>query len=57
MSKHSHAAENFSHFVVAIVIVALAAAVIVWVATNFHSDQCPAGIPCHPGGQPTQVHY
>ena len=56
MSK-SHTAENFSRFVVAMVIVVALIGAVVWAFSTFDSIGCAAGVPCHKGEQPTHVSY
>jgi heme/copper-type cytochrome/quinol oxidase subunit 4 len=55
MSK-SHTAENFSRFVVAMIVVTIIVAALTWVFSTFDT-KCSVGIPCHPDGQPAVVHY
>ncbi|MGN6424850.1 MAG: hypothetical protein ACTHLA_16245 [Asticcacaulis sp.] len=47
MRKHSHARETFSHFLVAIALVTIGAAVIGWAYSTFETG-CEVGIQCHP---------
>ena len=56
MSK-SRTAENFSRFVVAMVVVTAIIGAIVWAFSNFDAIGCAAGVPCHKGEQPTHVSY
>lgn len=55
MSK-SHTAENFSRFVVAMIVVTVVIAAIVWAFSSV-GPECAVGVPCHPNGQAEVVHY
>jgi hypothetical protein len=55
MRKPSHARETFSHFLVALALVTLGAAVIGWAYKTFETG-CEVGIQCHPN-TPQQVVY
>jgi len=54
--SRSHSAENFSRFVVAMVVVVVMIAAVTWVFSTFDKG-CAVGIPCHPEGEPTHVSY
>lgn len=57
MSKHSHAMESFSHFVIALIgaTVIVGAAAWAFVATDDHG--CGGGITCRTPAQMAQAHY
>jgi hypothetical protein len=57
MSKHSHAMESFSRFVVALIGAAVIVGAVAWafVATDDHG--CGGGINCRSSAQMAQAHY
>lgn len=56
MSKHSHAMESFSHFVIALIGATVIVGAAAWgfMATQ---DHCAAGMTCRTAEQMAQVHY
>lgn len=56
MSKRSHAMENLSHLLVAMIIVIIGIAAVVW-AFSFFGTGCAAGVPCHAEETPHAVTY
>jgi len=56
MRKRSHAMENFSHFVVAMIVVLIGLGAVVW-ALNSFGIGCAVGVPCHSNEAPHPVTY
>jgi hypothetical protein len=54
--RKSPTAENFSRFVVAMIVVTVVIAALVWAFSSV-GPECAAGVPCHPNGQAEVVHY
>jgi len=57
MSKHSHAAESFSHFVVALIGATVILGAAAWAMMAFDNHGCSGGIECRTEAQRAQVNY
>lgn len=55
--RHSHAQEEFSHFVVAVIGTALLFGVVAWTYAAFEHLGCSVGVPCRTPAEMSQVHY
>ncbi len=56
MTKHSHAMESFSHFVVALIGAAVIVGAAAWAFVAFDDHGCHA-VDCRTGAQMAQAHY
>jgi len=57
MSKRSHAAETFSHFVIALIGATVIIGGAAWAFMAFDNGGCSGGIQCRPAEQMAQVNY
>ena len=57
MSKHSHAMENFSHFVVALIGATVIVGAVAWAFMASDDHGCGGGINCRTPAQMAQAHY
>jgi hypothetical protein len=57
MSKRSHAMENFSHFVVALIGATVIVGAVAWAFVASDDHGCGGGISCRTSSQMAQAHY
>lgn len=57
MSKRSHAAETFSHFVIALIGATVIIGGAAWAFMAFDNGGCSGGIQCRTAEQMAQVNY
>jgi len=57
MTKHSHAMESFSRFVVALIGATVIVGAVAWAFVAFDDHGCGGGINCRSSSQMAQAHY
>ena len=57
MSKHSHAMESFSRFVVALIGATVIVGAAAWAVVAFDDHGCGSGVSCRSSAQMAAAHY